>query len=619
MDTATSERPPGGPVASAQRETYWPEIDGLRTIAVVSVLAFHLDRRLLGGGFIGVDIFFVISGYLITGLLIRGFEQGDSILRFYQRRIARIAPAAFLVVALTMMAADFVYSAQDFASVGAAGLAATLSFINIKLLFQGTYFQISPDAQPLIHYWSLAVEEQFYLVFPILLYFLMPAKRYLLICVLCLCAISYVACIVATPIAPIGAFYLLPTRAWELLAGASLAIAQQRHGIRLRWGVPIGLAALVISFVVVADAGFPGWIAILPVAGSTAVLAGIQSRRGAAQRFLAQPLMVFVGQRSYSLYLWHWPAFSLVDYHFYSSDAVLRLCLKALITVGGTLLSFHFVERPMRQWLNIRRHRLAAFGGFAIAALLLGVVGYDIRSTHYLTAEPNNIAAGGIAVNPAGRGWVVLLGDSQGAMYGYELASLARKLNFRLNIVSVAAGDELPGEPETQWPNVLRFLDDHKPDAPDAIILAEVWSSKLGDDDQGDVERGALESALSTLTSRTRRLLVLSQPPIAPPDATRERMRAGARPPFFESRQDAEDRLRANSIIRKLANEPIQVLDAAPYFLEADHSIKAIAGNGRLTYHDPHHLSDTGAALVLPAIELFIKQALNLPPSGAGD
>jgi peptidoglycan/LPS O-acetylase OafA/YrhL len=122
MDAATSARPPARPAASAQWETYWPEIDGLRTIAVVSVLAFHFNPKLLNGGFVGVDIFFVISGYLITGLLIRDFESGDSIIRFYQRRIARIAPASFLVVAITITAAFFVYSAQDFASVGATGL-----------------------------------------------------------------------------------------------------------------------------------------------------------------------------------------------------------------------------------------------------------------------------------------------------------------------------------------------------------------------------------------------------------------------------------------------------------------------------------------------------------------
>jgi peptidoglycan/LPS O-acetylase OafA/YrhL len=155
MKFSISMQPPNSHTATGYRDKYWPEIDGLRTVAVASVFAFHLDPRLLRGGFVGVDIFFVISGYLITGLLLKDFESGYSILRFYQRRVARIAPASFLIVAITMTFGFLLYSAQDFASIGATGLAATLSFINIKLLFQGNYFKISPDAQPLIHYWSL--------------------------------------------------------------------------------------------------------------------------------------------------------------------------------------------------------------------------------------------------------------------------------------------------------------------------------------------------------------------------------------------------------------------------------------------------------------------------------
>jgi peptidoglycan/LPS O-acetylase OafA/YrhL len=607
MDSATSIRPQGRPAASSRGEIYWPEIDGLRTIAVVSVLAFHLSPRLFNGGFVGVDIFFVISGFLITTLLIESFENGDSIIFFYQRRIARIAPASFLVVAITMIAASLLYSDQDFASVGATATSAALSFINIKLLFQGAYFKLSPDAQPLIHYWSLALEEQFYFVFPVFLYFLMSTKRHLLNRMLAVCAIGYVACVVLTPFVPVAAFYLLPTRGWELLAGSTLAIAKKQNDSQLPFGVPIGLVVLALSFLIVQGAGFPGWIAILPVAGSTAILAGIASHRRTTYGFLAHPFMVFVGKRSYSLYLWHWPTFSFVDYYFYSSNLLLRLSLKVLITTSGALLSYCFVETPMRKWLNVRGRCAVAFGAFALTATLLSVVGYHIRSTYYLTAEPSNVAAGGIVVNPAGRGSIVLMGDSQGAMYGHELASLARELNFRLNVVSVAASNELPGEPETLWSNVLRFLD---VDKPDAIILAQAWSSKLGEGSEA-----GLEKALSILADRTRYIFVLTQPPFPPPNATREAIRDGSRPPFFESRLDTENRFRANMIIQKLTNDRIRAVDAAPYFLKEDHSIKMVASNGRLTFHDESHLTDSGTALVRPALELLLRKALNLPLS----
>src|SRR5262245_50042097 len=157
---------------------YWPEIDGLRSIAVLSVLVFHFDRQLLSGGFVGVDIFFVISGFLITSILLNDIDRGQfSITRFYQRRVARIAPAFFVVLGTTMGIGALIYSAQDFASAAANSLTAALYAINIKLLFQGNYFQISADAQPILHYWSLSVEEQFYLIFPLYLYLVLRFAR----------------------------------------------------------------------------------------------------------------------------------------------------------------------------------------------------------------------------------------------------------------------------------------------------------------------------------------------------------------------------------------------------------------------------------------------------------
>jgi hypothetical protein len=404
-------------------------------------------------------------------------------------------------------------------------------------------------------------------------------KQHALAVVLACCVLSFVACVALTPFAPAAAFYLLPTRAWELLAGASLAIAKKQYPQysverQSSFALPIGLTFVLLSFILVPDEGFPGWIAALPVMGSTLMLAGVDTlRRGVVHRFLAHRAMVFVGKRSYSLYLWHWPTFSFVDYYFYLGNSTLRLSLKVLITILGTLLTYHFVERPMRLWLNIPRHSAKAFGAFTLAATLLVVAGYTIRSTYYLSAEPRSVGTGGIFVNSEGRGWIVLIGDSQGAMYGYEFASLARTLDFRLNVLSVAAGNELPGEPETLWPSVLRFLEDRKPDA---IILAQAWSSKLGED--GEEHFG---NAMSALVTRASQIFVLTQPPVPPPDATRQSIRAGARPPFFENPVAVQSRLRANAKIRKFENDRIKVIDMAQYFLEPDNSIKMIAPNGR--------------------------------------
>ncbi|MBK3665344.1 acyltransferase [Bradyrhizobium diazoefficiens] len=578
------------------------------------------DRRRVGfsvspgcsiasGGFVGVDIFFVISGYLITGLLLRDLEGGRlSIFRFYQRRIARIAPAALFVVVATIAAGFFLYSAQDFASIGATALAATLSFINIKLLFQGSYFEISPDAQPLIHYWSLAVEEQFYLVFPVLIYFLMRMRRYALAAMITCLLLSLLACVFITPLAPAASFYLLPTRAWELLAGSSLALTKRQYPkLAAEYSslyLTIGLVIISLSFFIVRSEGFPGWIATIPVAGSVLVLIAIGSgSRAGLHRALAHPTMVFVGKRSYSLYLWHWPTFSFVDYHFYKNSPLVGLGLKVVVSILATILTYRLVERPMRSWLNLPHHRLATFGLFAIVATVIGFAGYTIRSNYYLSAEARNVAAGGISVNPSGKRWLVVIGDSQGAMYGYELASLARVLGFRLNVLSAAAGNELPGDRDTLWPRVSEFLGDAKPDV---IVLAQAWSEKLGADAEA-----RFGDAIATMKDRAKQIIVVTQPPLSPPNATRHAMLEGARPPFFEDLENRKGRLQANTIIRKFEDERVRVIDVADIFIENGDSLRVVAPDGRLVYQDRTHLSSSGTALVRPRLEETLQSMIN--------
>ena len=157
---------------------YRASLDGLRAIAVAGVLVFHLQKDWLPGGFVGVDVFFVLSGYLITSIIVAESEADRfSFKRFYQRRISRIAPASFLVLGAVLLAAGWIYLPQDFASAGAVATAAAVSLANMKLMLQGDYFEASADAQPFLHYWSLAVEEQFYLVVPLLLTLLVRRRR----------------------------------------------------------------------------------------------------------------------------------------------------------------------------------------------------------------------------------------------------------------------------------------------------------------------------------------------------------------------------------------------------------------------------------------------------------
>ncbi len=209
---------------------YRPEIDGLRAIAVLAVMLFHLNRRWLPGGFFGVDVFFVISGYLITSVILRDCHGGRfKFGRFYQRRIARLLPAFLAVALATVGGAALIYSPQDLATTGATLSAAAASVANLKFLLQGNYFALSPDSQPFLHCWSLSVEEQFYLLFPaafLLLY--RQSSRYRTQILAAFFGASLLCYVALTRGRPEWAFYLLPARAWELLAGAILAMVAAR-------------------------------------------------------------------------------------------------------------------------------------------------------------------------------------------------------------------------------------------------------------------------------------------------------------------------------------------------------------------------------------------------------
>ena len=248
----------------------------MRALAVLSVFVFHLNHAWLPGGFLGVDVFFVISGYLITSIIFK--ECGDGsfhLTKFYQRRIARIFPAFFAVALATLAGARFIYLPQDLASAGANLAAAALSVTNLKLMFQGNYFAVSPDAQPYLHYWTLSVEEQFYVFFPLLLLLIFKyARRHLVRVLAALAVLSFATAVLIAPWRPVWAFYLLPTRAWELLAGCLLAVttdpARPAPEARWRnWLTGFGLAVILLSMAFIGErARHPEFWMLLPVAGA---------------------------------------------------------------------------------------------------------------------------------------------------------------------------------------------------------------------------------------------------------------------------------------------------------------------------------------------------------------
>lgn len=343
---------------------YLPFVDGLRAIAILSVVAYHALPASLPGGFVGVDVFFVISGFLITRQIADEISRRTfSLSHFFLRRLRRLVPAALVCLAVVTVLAAIILLPNAFRDYGRSLLASSMMYANVYFYLTGGYFSAPALETPLLHMWSLAVEDQFYLTWPLLLMLLIPrvGNTTILVTSLLLIAASLVLCEVMLPRSPDFVFYMLPTRAWELLTGALIALAAARirlpqaaaEGVGLAGVVAIAASAAMLS----SHETFPGLSAAPAVFGTAAVIVSGLSAQTAVTRFLSLPPVVFVGLISYSLYLWHWPLIALSSY---VSERALTLP-EALGVVAASFaiayLSWRFVERPFR----LRSHAAGMF------------------------------------------------------------------------------------------------------------------------------------------------------------------------------------------------------------------------------------------------------------------
>ncbi len=364
---------------------YRADIDGLRTVAVLPVVVFHLGTALFSGGFVGVDIFFVISGFLITQTLLG--EQGrwgEALLDFYKRRVKRIFPALFVLYLCVMIAACAMLMSDQASTVARSILASILFVSNILFYTQSGYFDGDLDSNPLLHTWSLSVEEQFYIFFPLLIFFTRSwsaTHRRQLVWALTLASFVASQWMVARDAS--AAFYLIPFRTWELALGSLLAMGAI-PGPRKQWqaeaGAVIGLA-LIGWAVLFYNKGttFPGASALPPCIGAALVILCGTGWRTLAGRLLSLPPMRFIGLISYSLYLWHWPI--IVFYRQIDSrlDNVERAGLLAASILAATL-SWAFVEKPFRRSSRLVSRAVVTRGAAAMASCGLGVVALAVLS-----------------------------------------------------------------------------------------------------------------------------------------------------------------------------------------------------------------------------------------------
>lgn len=328
------------------RLDYRPEIDGLRSIAVVPVILFHAGLPLFSGGYVGVDVFFVISGYLITTLLMNDLQQDRfSIYDFYMRRGRRILPALITVMVSCIPFAWLWMTPSQFNNFTDSLVAVTLFVSNFYFFAQSGYFETEAELSPLLHTWSLSVEEQFYVLFPLLLAALFRTRRSAIApTLIVLAALSLLLSQWLAPRYPDAAFYISPTRVWELAVGCLCALIARRYDIPVL--ALVGLALICFGvFAYDAETPWPSLYTLAPVVGTALVV--LCCRSGPAFRLLSAPMMVWTGKLSYSAYLWHFPLFAFHRIRFGEVELPAAGAI-VLLTFALAALTWRFVEQPFR-------------------------------------------------------------------------------------------------------------------------------------------------------------------------------------------------------------------------------------------------------------------------------
>jgi peptidoglycan/LPS O-acetylase OafA/YrhL len=495
---------------------YRRDIDGIRAIAVVSVVLYHFFPLFAPGGFVGVDIFFVISGYLITGNLIADADTGRfSFLSFYARRIRRILPALIIVLTSTLLIGWCMMLPDEFSLLGEHVLGGATFISNMILRRETGYFAPASELKPLLHLWSLGIEEQYYIIWPLVLFVVLLFNAGLIKVVLFILFVSFSYSVVHLPRSPEGTFFLPSTRIWELLIGsciaavnrASISDAPKAWGAVKGWISPdlqatIGLAAIASSIALFQSSDpYPGWRALIPTTGS-ALLITAGPTAWINRTVLAASVLVAIGLISYPLYLWHWPILAflrlrlIVDLTRWET----RLALVLLATLLA-FLTWLFVERPIRfGWVPRRASALALVG----LCSLTGIAGYAVKRgwiAPYISgpdvaeiiqaanewAYPgamSEIRVHGMPVRrmSGSRGAVLFVGDSNMEQYGPRIeALLTQSPQSYKSALFVTSGGcaPIPGVVEPLHPQCTGLMDTAFAVADennvDTVVLAAEW------------------------------------------------------------------------------------------------------------------------------------------------
>lgn len=601
----------------SQALPYRPDIDTLRAAAVLSVIVFHIEKNWLPGGFLGVDIFFVISGFLMTAILLREMSGGGgrfSLKAFYIRRIKRILPAFFAVLAATLTGGFFLFTKDDFfllwkSALTALGFASNLYFARGK-----DYFAPAQEEKPLLHIWSLSVEEQFYFAFPILL--LLVVRKSLRVqagFLAALCALSLAASFIPSAL---DKYYLPHLRACELLIGSLTAVwmrcRQPAVGRRCA-AAGVLFAVCILSTCLFAyseqTAYFPGPAALIPCLAAAALIY-FNHYEHPLKKFFQSKITVAAGLISYSLYLWHWPILAFMRYIGPDNLPPYSPAAAVVLILLLSLFSYHCIEKPFKKWKGSFAQSVLWI--YALPMLILGassffamrlpfMAQYDrLGLTRSNTSCHNNTGKQCLWGDTEKQPELLVLGDSHADHYKTFFDAVGKKEKWSATMVSADACAYVEGYASRVFQNwaacraVYRYAEEHLPRY-SKVVLSMRWGSQMPENsrslayDAGFFQK--FDRMLHKLSSEKQAVYLMADNLASSYNVQRAYILSSRIPGYRQTlHPDDESTLKANARIRELAAKypNVYIIDAAAY-IPADFQI-----GGLPVYSDKDHINPYG-------------------------
>lgn len=625
---------------------YRPEIDGLRALAVVPVILFHAGVQIFSGGFVGVDVFFVISGYLITTILLTEMDAGRfSLLDFYERRARRILPALFTVIAFCSPFAWAWLLPEDFQSFAQSVVAVCLFGSNLLFWRESGYFDAAAELKPLLHTWSLALEEQYYLFFPLFLMLAWKLGKRRIVGLLVVCALlSFALAQWSALHRPSFAFYLLPTRAWELLLGSLAAFyLRAQPTAAITHGVREGLSAAGIGALAYANfafdktTSFPGLPALVPTLGTLSIILFARSDT-LVGRLLASKPLVGVGLVSYSAYLWHQPLFAFARHRSIEEPDVALITALCIAVVPLAYLTWKFVEQPFRNRQRFGRKQVFSYSVASTAIVLfIGVtaaVTLKVNVPGESTAGQCNVGAKGCYEIKGATYRVALWGDSYADAFATSLAESLARERVSLHLFIKHSCPSLLGTVRNGSLNLgrefARDCERHNEEAAatilrekyDLVILTSAYERYIsGRDDRGgyvllDKESSALrpedflsrrfgETVAVAAASGARVLVITPHPTVENMHGARKEVHFGVKNQIYGD-YDAADRTRV-LLLKDTYLGSYDELDGRQFFC-SDGVCPILDSSRKLLLYDGRHMSSSLAKVVAQDITSRIKK-----------